>query len=106
MSARRVAGVRRASASTRHKRSWWNRLPGPAQLPIIGSILFAILYGILRPAYDYFYAPLGLTTEEMGLSEISIVGHTAGDAAALLVLMLSLFIFGLLGFRLGRASSI
>ncbi|WP_139177287.1 hypothetical protein [Geodermatophilus siccatus] len=65
-------------------------------------MFFAVCYGVLRPAYDYFYEPFGLTTDEMGLSEISIVGHTAGYAAALLVLLTSAVVIGWLGFRLGR----
>src|SRR3954469_5349294 len=82
------------------------RLPAIAQLPVIGSLLFALIYGILRPAYDYFYAPLGLTTEEMGISEIGIVGHTAGYAAALFVILLSSGVIGWLSFRLGREISL
>jgi len=101
----RVAGARRPSAASSST--------GPAKifsnvihLPLTGTAFFALCYGVLRPAYDYFYAPFGVTTEEMGHSEVSIVGHTAGYAAALLVLLLSAAIMGWLGFRLGRGVAV
>ena len=54
-----------------------------SHLPAVGAALFALTYGVLRPAYDLFYEPLGLSIDDLGISETRIVGHAAGYAAAL-----------------------
>lgn len=71
-----------------------------AYAPIAASALFAILYGLLRPAYDEFYDAFGLTPDQLGLNEATIIGHTAGFAASIVVVLGAGALFAWGGYRL------
>lgn len=56
--------------------SWIN-----SQIAAFLTILVILLYGISRPAYDSFYSVLGLTPEDIGLSQQLILFRTALNMA-------------------------
>jgi hypothetical protein len=60
-----------------------------AHLPAVASAGFLVSYGILRPSTEFFYAQLGLTPEDVGLSQSAIVARSV-SYAALLVLSLAI----------------
>ncbi len=71
-------------------------------IPIVGAALFAVLYGALRPAYDLLYRPLGLSVDDLGISETRIVGHAAGYAASLLLTLGATALLGYIAYRSTR----
>jgi hypothetical protein len=73
-----------------------------SRLPAILAGLFAVTYGVLRPANELFYARLGLIPEDLGVTESTLIARAAayvGVATALGMALLALF---LLGIRLGQ----
>jgi len=41
------------------------------------TVLVAISYAVIRPAYDEFYAPLGLAPEDIGLTQVGMISRGA-----------------------------
>jgi hypothetical protein len=50
---------------------------GWLDVKIAASILAVVVYGVVRVAYDAFYSRLGITPEDVGLSEAAMVARAA-----------------------------
>ena len=96
----------RKQSARRRERSLDDGIGGPdfaswiSHLPAILAGLFAITYGVLRPANEYFYERLGLTPEDLGVTEPTLIARAASYAAVLTVAGVSFGAFFLLGRRL------
>jgi hypothetical protein len=53
----------------------WLRLAGSA--PAVLGFLGLVVYGVVRTGHDAFYARFGVTAEEVGLSQATIVGRAS-----------------------------
>lgn len=85
------------------EKSRWER-PVSLLAPIV-TITFLISYGVLRPAHEAFYRKLGLTPEEVGLTETSMVGRSIINASVLLIAIGVIAVGFWAGFRLGRRAA-
>lgn len=82
-----TAAAARAARKRRTVGAALRRVPGSASSPAAATVvgvLGVITYQLLRAASDQFYAPLGLSPEDVGLGQAELLGRSFG------VLLLSL----------------
>lgn len=73
-----------------------------SRVPAILAGLFAVTYGGLRPANESFYTSLGLTPEDLGVTESTLIARAAAYVGVAAALGMALLAFFLLGIRLGQ----
>jgi hypothetical protein len=75
--------------------------------PLLGLLLF-VLYVLIRSAYSRFYAPFGLSPDDLGLSYLDLLAQSAIATLALpllaLVLVSSVTLLPFAGIELGNMS--
>jgi len=75
--------------------------------PLLGLLLF-VLYVVIRGAYSRFYAPFGLSPDDLGLSYLDLLAQSAIATLALpllaLVLVSSVTLLPFAGIELGNMS--
>jgi hypothetical protein len=69
----------------------------------LGSVLFAVSYVVARTSLSYFYASLGLTPEDVGFTQLTLVGAAAQVSVLVLIVPALAALSGWAGWATQRA---
>jgi hypothetical protein len=83
---------------------WLPQFQGTLQTVVsLGSVLFAVSYVVARMSLSYFYAPLGLTPEDVGFTQLTLVGAAVQVSVLVLIVPALAGLSGWAGWATQRA---